>query len=351
MIPEGISILVVDDDQIVLKGLSEYLRVEGCYVRSVQTLKEAIDTLAQEQFRVVICDVRLPAGSGFDLLDHIRAYHLSSAVIMLTGYGTIEDAVHAIRLGAYDYVTKPISDDDVRLTIERALRQQELLEENRRLMLIGKIAEKVAHELNNPLDGILRFVNLAMRQLDKPEQARSYLEEGRNGLLRMSNILSELLAFSRGRREASKLTSLSQVIRHSLAHYEQRAHQTNIRIELDVPPDLPVCASNDMWEVLANVVKNALDAMGEEGILAVSARCDGNSVKISVADTGPGVPAGLRDKIFEPFFTTKKSGLGTGLGLALCRDSLRRIGGEIRLVPSARGAKFEIDIPVEQHSE
>ena len=133
MTTEHVSVLVLDDDPIVLKSLSEYLRIEGYHVRATQTLREAQEILAQEHFRVVLTDVRLPEGSGFDLLEHIKSSNLASSVIMITGYGTIEDAVRAIKVGAYDYVTKPISDDEVKLAIERALQQQELLEENRRL--------------------------------------------------------------------------------------------------------------------------------------------------------------------------------------------------------------------------
>ena len=126
-------LLVLDDDPIVLKSLSEYLRLEGYDVHSAESLQEGMDLLAQHQFRVVLTDVRLPEGSGFDLLQHIRAMNLSAAVIMLTGYGTIEDAVRAIKMGAFDYVTKPISDDEVKIALERALQQQRLLEENRQL--------------------------------------------------------------------------------------------------------------------------------------------------------------------------------------------------------------------------
>lgn len=220
-----------------------------------------------------------------------------------------------------------------------------------RLALIGKIAAKVAHELNNPLDGILRFLNLAVRQIEKPELARSYLEESRNGLLRMGNILSELLAFSRSQRESAKPVSLTRVVRQSLAQYEHRAHEANITLDLHIPPDLPTSSSSDVWEVFANVIKNALDAMGKDGVLTVRAEYEGDTVKIVVADTGPGVPEELRDRIFDPFFTTKKSARGTGLGLALCRDSLRRIGGEIRLVPCERGATFEITVPAKAPPE
>ncbi len=101
-----------------------------------------------------------------------------------------------------------------------------------RLALVGKLAAKVAHELNNPLDGILRFLNLAMRQLDKPEQARAYLEDSRIGLLRMSNILKELLVFSRSHREPTTVSSLSQVIQQAVAPYEHRARECRTQIRL-----------------------------------------------------------------------------------------------------------------------
>ena len=222
-----------------------------------------------------------------------------------------------------------------------------------RLALVGKLAAKVAHELNNPLDGILRFLNLAIRQIDNPAAAQEYLEESRTGLLRMSNILSELLTFSRSQRRGDEPATLTQVVRQSLSQYAHRAQETNVTIQADVPPDLPLCPSNDVWEVFANVVKNGLDSMKEcnEGVLKVTARNHGAEVRIHVADTGPGVPESLHDKIFEPFFTTKKAGLGTGLGLALCRDSLRRIGGDIKLLPSESGATFEIIIPIKANKE
>ncbi len=81
----------------------------------------------------MLTDVRLPEGSGFDLLQHVKSTNMSTSVIMLTGYGTIDDAVRAIKLGAFDYVTKPIADEEIKLAIERALQQQELVEENKRL--------------------------------------------------------------------------------------------------------------------------------------------------------------------------------------------------------------------------
>ncbi len=228
------------------------------------------------------------------------------------------------------------------------VQMEEKLSSAERLALVGKIAAKVAHELNNPLDGILRFIGLAERLMDEqPEKARHYLDESRKGLLRMSSILTELLAFSRTYRRGGRPVSLSQIIRDALTLYATKTEETNVDIVLDLPPDLPRCPDTELCQVINNVVKNALDAMGEDGKLTLRAVEKNGQVAITVADTGPGVPEEIRDKIFEPFFTTKEDGTGTGLGLAACVDSLHRIGGDIRLLPSDEGAVFEIVVPVE----
>jgi len=220
-----------------------------------------------------------------------------------------------------------------------------------RLAVMGHLAAKVAHEINNPLDGILRFVGLAMRRLESdPDRARAYLEESRRGLLRMSNIVGQLLAFSRRHHGAHEPVSITQVLQDALAVYDERARAADARVQVDVPPDLPACSSPELYEVFGNIIKNALDAMenaDRERLLTVRASQEDGQVKVTFADTGPGVPPHLADSIFEPFFTTKADGAGTGLGLATCRDALSRMGGSIRLCPSGTGATFEIVVPVE----
>ncbi|MGD2174034.1 MAG: sigma-54 dependent transcriptional regulator [Candidatus Brocadiaceae bacterium] len=131
--PEQTAVLIMDDDPIVRESLSEYLRVEEYRVSAASSLSEAMSLLEDDHFRIALVDVRLPEGSGFELLQRVREQRLPTAVIMLTGYGTVEDAVRAIKMGAFDYVTKPVSDEEVKIAIERALQQQELMEENERL--------------------------------------------------------------------------------------------------------------------------------------------------------------------------------------------------------------------------
>ncbi|NLW83792.1 MAG: sigma-54-dependent Fis family transcriptional regulator [Phycisphaerae bacterium] len=125
------SILVVDDDAIILDSLCEFLGLEGYAATGVRSAGQAKKALAERRFEVVLTDVNLSDGSGFDLLDFVRDHYPQTVVILITGYGTIESAVEAIKKGAYDYLTKPIVDDDLLLAVERASRQQALLNENR----------------------------------------------------------------------------------------------------------------------------------------------------------------------------------------------------------------------------
>jgi len=127
------SILLVDDDQIILDSLGGFLALEGYDVTTADTIPRAVNCLRASEFNLVVTDVSMPTSDGFELLRYVRANHEEIVVILVTGYGTIESAVEAIKQGAYDYLTKPIIDDDVRMAVQRALQQQRLLAENRRL--------------------------------------------------------------------------------------------------------------------------------------------------------------------------------------------------------------------------
>lgn len=130
---EPIHLLIVDDDSIIVESLSEFLRLEGYVVDGAESARRASALLDQQAYQVVITDVNMSEADGFDLLRTIKEKYAETVVIMITGYGTIDSAVEAIKLGAYDYLTKPIIDDEIRLVVERAVRQQALIRENRDL--------------------------------------------------------------------------------------------------------------------------------------------------------------------------------------------------------------------------
>ncbi len=129
------NILVIDDDKIILDSLCEFLTLEGFRTSGAETLKGALAKLEQEHYNLVITDVNLPDGDGLGLLDVIRENHPQTVTIVITGYGSIESAVKSIKQGAYEYLTKPIIDDELRLAIEKAIKQQSLMSENENLRL------------------------------------------------------------------------------------------------------------------------------------------------------------------------------------------------------------------------
>jgi len=140
----GNNILVVDDDKIILDSLCEFLSLEGFQTSGAETLKAALAKLQRQNYCLVIADINLPDGNGFGLLDIVKENHPQTVVIVITGYGTIESAVRAIKQGAYDYLTKPIVDGDLLLAVERAIKQQSLISENERLRL--QLAQKYSIE-------------------------------------------------------------------------------------------------------------------------------------------------------------------------------------------------------------
>ena len=129
------SILVIEDDKIILDSLCEFLSLEGFRAEGAETLKSGLSMLEKENYALVLTDVNLPDGDGLELLDIIKEDYPQTVAIVITGYGTIESAVKAIKQGAYDYLTKPIIDDELRLAVERAIRQQSLMSENESLRL------------------------------------------------------------------------------------------------------------------------------------------------------------------------------------------------------------------------
>lgn len=124
-------ILVVDDDRIILDSLAEFLRVEGYGTETAASFKSALQVMERQPVDLIISDLNMPGGNGFELLHVVRKRYPETVLIMMTGYGTIESAVEAIKMGAFDYLTKPIIDDELKVCVERALNQRMILRENR----------------------------------------------------------------------------------------------------------------------------------------------------------------------------------------------------------------------------
>ncbi len=223
-----------------------------------------------------------------------------------------------------------------------------------RLAAVGKLASKVAHELNDPLDGILRYVNLAMRIVEQEnlEKPKEYLTQCRKGLMRMVQIVSELLEFSRSTYTPSEYTGIEQIIEDAIKTISSKAETLNIRILRNYTSGIPQIRSGNLFQVFCNLTKNALDAMPDGGELRISTRLAAdNTIVAEFSDTGTGLPPENTEAIFEPFFTTKDKGKGTGLGLAICRDIIENYHGRITAENTPDGGSiFTVYLPAASDS-
>jgi len=205
------------------------------------------------------------------------------------------------------------------------------------------------HEINNPLDGVMRYINILLHQIEDNSIAREYLLEAKSGLSGIANITRSLLEYSHqvnNVSQAKKYADLHELIDVSLNILKNKING-NIVIDKKYHKELPLILDQGIQHVCANMIKNAIDAMGEgQGRLEISTTLKDSIVEITFRDTGTGMSNEVKKHLFEPFFTTKDLGKGTGLGLSICKEIVKKYEGNIEVHSEpGKGSYFIILIP------
>jgi PAS domain S-box-containing protein len=225
------------------------------------------------------------------------------------------------------------------------------LVESEKIASVGRMAAGVAHEINNPLSGILMYAELLKEGFEEHTEHRNDIQEIIDQTLRCKGIVSELLEFSRQSVGKVSSFSLEDLVNKTLNLLINQALFQNIEVNEDMESGIPdvVGDMGQLQQVFTNLFINAADAMEGKGKLNITARYDTgrNHFMITVSDTGPGIPEGLREEIFEIFFTTKPVGKGTGLGLSISQNIIKLHGGNIMVeCPPHGGTTFIIELPL-----
>jgi two-component system NtrC family sensor kinase len=239
------------------------------------------------------------------------------------------------------------------------LRMHEELEQARlevlqaeKIASLGRLAAGVAHEINNPLAGILIYADLLLKEVGHNPSWRQDMEEIITQTLRCKEIVNRLLEFSRRSLAETVLFNVNEVIAQGVKLLSRQTLFQDIQILQDLDPRLPYIVGDpgQIRQVLTNLMINAADAMNGKGRLTISSRFDPDQeqVVLRIADTGPGIDPDTVTKIFEPFFTTKPPGKGTGLGLSIAYGIIQRHGGTIDVdsLPG-EGTTFVLTLPID----
>jgi PAS domain S-box-containing protein len=240
--------------------------------------------------------------------------------------------------------------------LERRRVEQQLFE-SEKLAALGRLAASVAHEVNNPLESIKNSIYIASSNLPADHPDKMFLDIANSETLRVSRIVRQLLGFYNPQTEKT-LLDVNNVLKDSLALLDGEFIKRNIEVRTSFGKDLPKipAISDQMKQVFLNLMLNASDAMENGGELKVLTRLSGKEdldfstgayVLAEVRDNGKGIPDENLPFIFEPFFSTKPEGRGTGLGLWVCQDIIRRHGGQIKVRSRVgKGSDFIIALPI-----
>lgn len=380
------KILVVDDDTLMRKSIVTFLQDNGYEVLQAQDGEEGLDVFRRQAPDLILLDLRMPKMDGLEVLEAITKESREIPVIIVSGAGSMSDAIKTLKLGAWDYVTKPITDLALlEHAVTKSLERAELIRENRcyqnyleeevekrtaelhqaqKLEAIGTLAGGIAHDFNNILSAILGYSEMAKGNLPADSQAVKDLEKVISAGNRAADLVKQLLTFSRQGEQELQPVQIHHIIKEALKLLDASIPST-IEIRRNISSNCaPILADpTQIHQILLNLCTNARHAMLEKGgILSVSLSqvevpeaglpqvpklTGGTYLLLRVSDTGFGMDRDTMAQIFDPFFSTKERGEGTGLGLAVVHGIVTKLGGQITVSSEpGKGTVFQIYFPV-----
>ena len=368
-------ILVVDDEENVLVTIEAILRMDGYDIDTAGSGERALELIGQNDYDVVLTDLRLEDMSGQDILAAIRQRSPATVSVMLTGYASLESALAALREGAYDYLIKPSDPEELRATVRRGFERRQLLRRITRLEELDELKSQflsiASHELRTPITAVSGFAQLAVRALEErlrasPPPDPSWQKELER-LVRQLNVIQdqsaklgrlvrELLDVSRiqsGRLEFRLApVDLVQLVREVTEQMQLGAPGRSLSVRVNGSSPVILGDRDHLEQVVGNLLDNAMKYSPVAGEVSVFVRTKGDEAHLTVEDRGMGIPADQLTRVFDLFYRTEEAESrrtpGLGLGLYITRGIVERHGGRIWM-ESERGqwTKVHVALPLQ----
>lgn len=358
------KVLVIDDEEVSRISCERILKRIGIQTTVAGGGREGLELFVRDPQDLVLVDLKMPEMDGMEVARRIRGYDPSVVVIIITGYATIETAVTAIKEGAYDYLPKPFTPDELLIVVRRGLEKRRLDLESRALREEKQAMERnfvtmVTHQLRSPLAAIHQYFEVLLSDIGGglTDMQREMLERARvrlEGLLELINDWLDMNRFQKGDILGRlQPEAVGPCIEAALAGLEIAAAEKKISIELRIPPDLPAIQADaeSLREAFSNLISNAIKYNKPGGEIHIRANQQGDWVLIEVEDTGFGMEEKEIPFIFEQFYRSKSKAVreqeGSGLGLTIVQKIIQAHGGKIEVRSRlGEGSNFLVYLPM-----
>ena len=416
------KILVVDDDKFLRDFVAASLGKEGYEVVQAEDGEQGLEMVRLEKPDLIITDIMMPVMDGEEFCRRIKTSDELKEIflLVLTAKSDVHDRIKVLNMGADDYITKPISREELIAKVKASMRirslQKQLKASNQRyqalnrdleranqelketqaqllqqekLASIGQLAAGIAHEINNPIGfinsnlGVLKeYITDVIRLLKKYDELTSLIREGnkeevracleeiemikkeididfilddflklvqesREGAERVKEIVQELKDFSHVDQAEIKYADINKGLESTLnIVWNELKYKAKVIKEYGELPEIK-CYPRQLNQVFMNILVNASQAIEDKGEIRIKTFHKDGYIYVQISDTGVGIPPENLSKIFDPFFTTKEVGKGTGLGLTMAYNIVKKHGGTIEVESEVgKGTTFTIKLPV-----
>ncbi len=359
-----ISILLVDDEEKLVQRLAKTLRADNFSVETALDVDSAINLLQEGDFSILLTDLNMPKKSGFDLMSYIRSENIDVLPLVLTGYASVDGAIRAIKLGAYDFLEKPVDTRTLKLTIKRAVERIILQRENQNYIkelqklnhMKNEFLQVVSHDIRSPLSSIGGYTNYLLKKGGLTEFQHRYLmiiKEISENLYSQVNELLDISKIEMGFMDITyEETNIDDLINQSMNNFILLSIDKNNKFEFYNEMNSPIVYIDKMkiLQVLNNLIGNAIKFTENGKITLFAKEHKDEMISVSVLDTGVGMSHDEIHYLFDQYSYRHKSGTrgekGNGLGIVICKRFVELHGGRITVSSKqGEGTEFTVYLP------
>ncbi|MFQ6108330.1 MAG: response regulator [Candidatus Aminicenantales bacterium] len=356
-------VLVIDDEESMRDSCALILSKEGFEVELARDGSIGLEKLKEHKPDLAIIDLKMPGISGMDVLENIKKIDPHIIPVVITGYATVDSAVEAMKKGAYDFLPKPFTPEELRIIIKRGLERRRLILEAESLRREKKLMEEnfitmVTHQLRSPLVAILQYFEVILAGMagnveEKQKELILRAKDRLEGLLKLINDWLDLVRLNGGKIvEKRKPVHLKNILEKLVEFMKPYAKEKDISLVL-APlsgSDLAQGDEESLEEVFSNLLSNAITYNKPDGLVKISVREDGEFIAVDVQDTGIGIDSKHIPFLFDQFYRVSRSesqkSKGTGLGLTIAKKIVEAHGGYIRVESElGKGSTFIVLLP------